>query len=209
MRQTQDPISMLLSTNILSVAFTAAVTDIITTGSTAHGWNVGDKIRVSSSTTLPAGMSENTDYYVISVPSTVTLKVSTAPGGASINITDTGTGTHTAVFKSKVIDVEDFKNAVLQINTAGSANLTFKIQASTQEDVNFENAGSATNRWDYIQIIDLEDGATIDGDTGVSFSGTDDNRQFELNVNMMKWVCIDITTWTAGTMTASLSLSRD
>jgi len=205
MRNTQNDLVLFKSTALLSVAFTAAVTNLITTGS-AHGWSVGDKIRVSSSTTLPAGLSASTDYFVISVPSTTTLKVSVAQGGAEVDITDTGTGTHTSVLKSKVVSVSDFGNANLSLHTANSANFTAKLQGSTQDDVDFESAASATNRWDYIQIVDLEDGATVDGDTGFAPAGTDDFREFAVNVDGLRLLCIDITSWTAGTLDARVSL---
>lgn len=75
--------------------FTAvAATNVITT-SVAHGLIVGDRVRVSSATTLPAGLSAATNYFVISVPSTTTLTVSATSGGSVVDITDTGTGTHT------------------------------------------------------------------------------------------------------------------
>lgn len=87
-----DPIP---NTTPSSFTFTAtAATDILTTSS-AHGLAVNDVIRVSTTGTLPAGLAANTDYNVISVPSTTTLKVSTTPGGTSVNITTTGSGTHT------------------------------------------------------------------------------------------------------------------
>src|SRR3990167_1544173 len=84
----------------LSATFTAATTDIIT--SAAHGLIEGDLIQVSSATTLPAGLSASTDYYVRDV-TTNTFKVSTTMGGSVVDITDTGTGTHTFVLKGKKV----------------------------------------------------------------------------------------------------------
>ena len=75
--------------------FTAATSDVITTAS-AHGLIAGDRVRVSSETTLPAGLSADTNYFVISDSLTsTTLKVSATSGGSAVNVTDTGTGTHT------------------------------------------------------------------------------------------------------------------
>jgi hypothetical protein len=74
---------------------TAATTDLITVAS-AHGLVEGDRVRFSSTTTLPAGLSPATDYYVIASGLTTTaLKVSATSGGSAVDITDTGTGTHT------------------------------------------------------------------------------------------------------------------
>lgn len=56
------------------------------------------KVQVSSTVTLPAGLSAATNYYVIKLTDT-TCKLATsranAVAGTSINITSTGTGTHT------------------------------------------------------------------------------------------------------------------
>lgn len=58
----------------------------------------GTEVKFSSTTTLPAGLSEDTTYYLI-YQSTTTFKVATslanALAGTAVDITDTGTGTHT------------------------------------------------------------------------------------------------------------------
>ena len=60
-----------------------------------HGMVNGTRVRFSTTESdLPAGLSVDTDYYVIST-ATNDFKVSTSSGGSAVNITDTGTGTHT------------------------------------------------------------------------------------------------------------------
>lgn len=82
--------------------FTAdASTDIITMTSTANipsNILTGTRVRLTTTTTLPAGLALATDYYVIKVTdSTFKLATSYANAivGTAINITDAGTGTHT------------------------------------------------------------------------------------------------------------------
>lgn len=82
--------------------FTAdASTDIITMTSTANipsNILTGTRVRLTTTTTLPAGLALATDYYVIKVTDS-TFKLATsyanAIAGTAINITDAGTGTHT------------------------------------------------------------------------------------------------------------------
>ena len=77
-------------------AFTAAVTDICT--KSAHAFFTGLKVQLSTTTTLPAGLSLATDYFVIVIDAdTFSLAVSLANAliGTAIDITTTGTGTHT------------------------------------------------------------------------------------------------------------------
>jgi len=83
-------------TLINSETFTAnAGTDIITY---AQDWKTFTKVRFTTTTTLPAGLSLNTDYWLVRQSST-TAKVASsyadAVAGTTIDITDAGTGTHT------------------------------------------------------------------------------------------------------------------
>ena len=75
-----------------SQAFTAATSDIIT--SATHGLLTDDLIKCTTSDTLPAGLANDVIYYVKKIDAnTFTLALSS--GGADVDITDTGTGTHT------------------------------------------------------------------------------------------------------------------
>lgn len=72
--------------------FTAdAGTDVITLA--LHGYIADQKVRVFSTTTLPAGLSADTDYFVRDVTAD-TFKLAASAGGAAINLTDAGTGAH-------------------------------------------------------------------------------------------------------------------
>ena len=76
-------------------AFTVtALTDLVNL--TAHGFEAGDILRLFSTSALPAPLAANTDYYVIAAGLTADVfSVSTTLAGAAVDITDTGTGTHT------------------------------------------------------------------------------------------------------------------
>ena len=82
--------------------FTAdAGTDVITLSSGSATWGSSGStiVELTTTTTLPAGLSTGTQYYVITVNGTTTLKLATnlanARAGTAIDITDAGTGTHT------------------------------------------------------------------------------------------------------------------
>ena len=203
-----------------------AATDVCTASS--HGLRNGDMVILTTITTLPAGLALATVYWVIEA-ATNTFKLSatsvpyytTAVAGeiyTPVNITDTGTGAHTFTMHDigNNISVEDFRHAVIALNTdgGGDAALTVKFQGSigksiTSTDVpDFSASQSVTNRWDYIEIVDLESGSTIDGDVGVA-STVDEHRQFELNVNGLKWINAIISGWTEGEVTVSVQLYND
>jgi hypothetical protein len=99
---TAQAASNTLTTLGQSETFTAvAGTDICTYTSTAnYPSNIltGTKVRLTTTTTLPAGLATATDYYLIKLTDG-TFKLATsyvnALAGTAIDITDTGTGTHT------------------------------------------------------------------------------------------------------------------
>lgn len=111
------------------------------------------------------------------------------------------------------IDVRDFRNCVVKIGTATSANLTVKAQgavasASTPNTPpTFSTAQSVANHWDYVQMIDLQDGNPVNGDTGFVVTGTDDFRQFEININSLDYINFSVTARSAGSVTVSVVLT--
>lgn len=109
--------------------FTAATTDIITDA--AHGFTTGLKGQASTTTTLPAGLSTSTDYFVIKLTDdTYSLATSYANSlaGTVIDITDTGTGTHTFTPTSiagGTISLQGSSNCSVWVDiTSSSSNVT-------------------------------------------------------------------------------------
>lgn len=85
-----------------TLVFTAAgfATDTMT--STAHGLPNGTRVTVASVTTLPAGLTASTNYYVRDAAAD-TFKLTLVPGGTAVDITDAGSGTHTATWFPEVV----------------------------------------------------------------------------------------------------------
>jgi len=109
----------------------------------------------------------------------------------------------------KVIDVSDFRHAVISYATDGGAdaNLTVKICGSIEDTApTFTDAQSVTNMYDFVQVKDLEDGSSIDGDTGIAVAGADDYRQFEVNINGLKWLTARVTARSAGEISVKIKL---
>jgi uncharacterized phiE125 gp8 family phage protein len=76
-----------------ATAFTVnATTDTLT--AVGHGKSNGDVVRLTNSGgALPAGLTANTDYYVRDMSGN-DFKLAASAGGAAIDITGAGTGTH-------------------------------------------------------------------------------------------------------------------
>jgi hypothetical protein len=184
--------------SILQAAFTAATTDICT--SAAHGFVGGEKVILTTTGTLPAGLALATNYYVRDV-TTNTFKLSATPDGEAVNITDTGSGTHTMTVQGKAIYVGDYNRVGISLAFTTTPTMTVKIQGSLMDEgsaLDFSAAQSASNRWDYVDIADLQNEASIDGDTGVACSGSADYRLFRASCECLKWICVNVTAFTAG-----------
>lgn len=78
----------------LTDTFTAVSATDICTSTSAHGLRDGDIIVLSTTGTLPAGLSIATRYFARDT-TTTTFKLAATRDGTAIDITDTGTGTHT------------------------------------------------------------------------------------------------------------------
>lgn len=106
--------------------FTAADTDICTKSS--HGYLTGLKVQLTTTTTLPAGLSLATDYFVIKIDADtfyLASSLANAQAGTQVDITDSGTGTHT-------------------ITPTALAGANYQMQGSFDNSTWF-NVGSAVN----------------------------------------------------------------
>lgn len=75
-----------------------------------------------------------------------------------------------------------------------NATATVKIACSLADtEPTWASAQNATNTWDYVEIIDTEDGASIPGDTGIALTASTDVRLFEINSNNFRWCNANVT----------------
>jgi hypothetical protein len=91
-----------------------AATDVIT--ATAHGLAVGDKVRFTS-ISGGSGLTANTTYHVVSVPSADTLTISATAGGAAVNFT-------TNITAGTLVQILGAGNLATDANAIGGEALT-------------------------------------------------------------------------------------
>lgn len=112
----------------------------------------------------------------------------------------------------KTIPATEFKNAIIELSSASSGSFVIKAQWAMgigtlwNTAPNFGTSKSATNPWDYLEMIDLNDGSSIDGDTWITFAWTDDVRLFEVNINAMDFLNFEISSYTAGSVNLRVRL---
>src|SRR3990167_8158285 len=131
------------------------------------------------------------------------------------------------VFRSKAavgignwVLVEGYRHLTVSLDFDGSANMTVKCVgsigkggATTAKDIddapNPLVAQTDENCYDYVEMIDLNSGSDIDGDTGIAKAGAGDHRNLNVNTDGLKWVNFYITARSAGAATARVKLFRD
>lgn len=122
---------------------------------TAHGLSVGDAVVLSTSGSLPTGLTVGTVYYVIAAGFTANqFEVSTSPGGTAVNTSSSGSGTHAFTGQYSAVPSADqwqfrqFNNFVfaVQINTAPQV---FDITSSTA----FADLAGSPPQARYIDIV--------------------------------------------------------
>jgi len=195
----------------ISAAFSAAITDIIT--SNGHGLKENDKVVLTTTGTLPAGLALATTYYAKAI-TTNTFKVSTSPEmatGQFVDITDTGTGTHTFTTRldGNALDVSATNTAILELIGSSTAVLTVKLQGSTQNtQPTWTSVQSATNRYEYKAAQNQQDPYTIKkGDTGIAFAA-DGTLQYLVDVRGLQWLNAIISAYTTGKVTIKATLTK-
>ena len=114
-----------------------------------------------------------------------------------------------ATTSSARYDVASYRHVTFFLTTADSFVGTVKVKGSEQANVDFTSAQSATNRWDYVQAKILDTGATINGVTGVAFTGTDNHVLYEVNTNYLKNIGFETSDYTTGTVSIFLSGAND
>ncbi len=123
------------------LTFTAdAGTD--TLAATAHGWAADTAVvATNSGGALPAGLTAGTTYYVKS-PTTDTFQLSATAGGAAINITGTGTGTHT------IGEAANFSKPPLQ-----NTDVWVEIGATNKWAMFDQRLSSVTSNADSLEVV--------------------------------------------------------
>lgn len=200
----------------VAVTSSTDATPIVVTA-TSHGLSTNDLVQINGHTTNIAANG----IFRITRLSANTYSLQNYNTGANIAGSGGGAGSSgVMVVAPRILDVRDFRNVILSVETSGSANFTFKIAGSlgkpvvlpsdkqSEDTPNFGATQSASNPYQFVQLINLDTAAVVNGATGVTSAGTDIHTQYEINVNALKYMTLVFTAWSAGTLTVK-ALSTD
>jgi hypothetical protein len=112
--------------------------------------------------------------------------------------TQTAHNAITSATLSEKFLVEDCRHLVLEEYLVGATFVT-KVKVSNAEDVDFSAASTVANPWYYVDLKGLGDGATsVTGSTGITGTTVTAARAYAINVDVAKWVAVDVQTLSAG-----------
>lgn len=213
-RTAEEQVIWSLATPVAVTSSTDATPIVVT--ATSHGLVTGDLVQINGHTT---NIAANGMYKITRVDAN-SFSLQNYNTGANIAGSGAGAGSGGVMVKGpKILLVSDFRNVVLSVETSGSFNGTFKIAGSlgkpivaatdkrSEDTPNFGATQSVTNQYQFVQIINLDTAAAVNGATGVTSAGTDLHTQYEVNVNALKYLCPVFTAWTAGTVTVKALLT--
>jgi hypothetical protein len=115
-----------------------------------NDWKTFTKVRFTTTTTLPTGLSLATDYWLVRVSSTtanVATSLANAKAGTVVAFTDAGTGTHTLTIQIPRYDFGAGCDAFFAVQTqptAGGPNLTASSYTNTAGTAGRAFQGSPT-----------------------------------------------------------------
>lgn len=126
---------------------------------TAHGLSNGDQVWFSSTGTLPAPLKASIRYFVVN-KGTNDFQVALTSGGSAINLTSTGSGTHTCQ-KHLEVTTTYSETEVQELSFAQSADYLFIVHPDHQQAALIRASATSWSLSDY----DLVDGPYLDTNT--------------------------------------------
>lgn len=119
-----------------------------------------------------------------------------------------GTGT--------TLDVRAYHYVTLRVVAAATTTLTYKIQgaiaSTTGSAPDFSAAQTATNHWTYLGSYDLDPATLTVGATGYSLANPSVAASCKLltvNVDLVDFINVTVTSWTSGSLTVDAIAAND
>jgi hypothetical protein len=203
--------------NVTPVAVSASTdtTPIVVTA-TAHGFKTGQRVLIFGHT---ANIAAN-GIFKVTVLSANTFSLQDEFTGFDVVGSGVGAGAGgICLIAPPIINLESFRNAVLQFGTSGTATTTVKAYGSMgapespanfgpgapRKDMpNFGGTITPSNPYSTIQMIPLDTGTPVNGGTGIVVAGTDVNNMWEVNTNAIRFFILIPVSWTQGAINAVL-----
>jgi hypothetical protein len=173
----------------------------------SHGYSTGDLVIINGHTTNVAANG----IRKITVLSSSTFSLQDPYTGANIAGSGGGAGSSGVMaLAPKIALTSDYRDMLLFAGTTGTATLTVKVAGSIGKNngdaPNFGGTVSPSNPYTFVQIINLDTAAAVNGATGIAVAGTDIANTYEVNLNGLKYLTVVPTAFTQGAITIKAML---
>ena len=212
LRNTQEVVIWNAVTPQAVTSSTDATPIVVTKAS--HGYSTDDLVMINGHTTNIAANG----IYKITVLSSSTFSLQDYNTGDNIAGSGGGAGSSgVVVLAPKILSAADYRDIILSVETSGSANFTAKVASSmgklksdstaiSGDTPNFGATQSKSNPYTFVQIINLDTAAAVNGATGITTAGTDLHNAYEVNTNGSEYLTLVLTAWSAGVITVKAQL---
>lgn len=215
MQGLKQEITLFNAVTPIAVTSSTDATPIVVTA-TAHGLVTGDRVLIYGHTTNVAANG----IRKVTKLTADTFSLQGEFTGTNVAGSGAGAGSGGLLAPAPpVVLISDFRNVILQVGTTGTATTTLKVAGSLGKPYPSSDTGprydvpdmsatvTPTNPYGFIQIIDLDTGAALNGATGIVVTGTDINKIYEVNINAIKYLTVYPITWSAGAITVKLIMT--
>lgn len=178
-------------------------------GSTYATLSVGASLRFNTASSFDDGiLSEGVDYFVVSA-SDDRFQVSLTRGGTAVDFASTassgGGEWFTENILSAVANLDGALDATITIDgeeiPSASTNLVSSIQKNQPD---FFASQSRGNRYEYVDMYEVESDTELEGDAGITFTGTDVHNTYYLNPQVRTWVAMWLKDLASGSFTSTI-----
>lgn len=165
--------------------------------------SVGDAVRFDPYTSISGTGIETGMSYYVKTASSSGFDISKTRGGDALDITADFSGGD--VFYEEIdpryFNVADSRHITIYATIYDAPSVAFKFVGSIGDSpADFYASRSDTNQYEYIAVYDIQDAALITGDTGLTYTGTDDHRIFTVNTDELQWIAIQSTNYASGSL---------
>jgi len=218
MQRDYKAITIMSAVTPVAVTSSTDATPIVVTA-TAHLLKQGQRVLIYGHTTNIAANG----IFIVGAVTSNTFGLKSETDGSDVAGSGAGAGGGgICMLAPTVVNIKDYRNVVLQVGTSGTATTTVKVAGSVGKPMgtlpssaqdcvmpNFGATVSPTNPYSFLQIINLDTAAAVNGATGIVVSGTDVNNLYEININVLPYLTIVPVTWAQGAITATLFVANN
>ena len=199
-----------------SISYDGGTDEIITDA--AHNLAVTDAIVFYTASAAfgdgeaAPGFTEGTRYFVVTASTSTAFEISATQGGSALDLTVASAGGGEFVYElieGRVFDASQGRTFVYSFCGDATASAAVQFVGSIQNtQPDFYAAKLNTNRYDAIDVYGLQNGTSIDGDTGITINASADCTQYQAFGTNLKWISAIVTSFGEGYIDLQLQISN-